>query len=76
MSAGILAIGFVLIAGAFPVGARLTGIATERSIAAVAADEAFAKIQLYGLNSDIHLLYVDPANGLTEGLHFVYPSNR
>ena len=47
MSAGILAIGFVFIAVTFPVGVKLTTISTEKTIAAIAADEAAAKIQLY-----------------------------
>ena len=50
MSAGILAIGFVLIAGAFPVGVKLTALATERTIGMTASSEAFAKIKLYGVD--------------------------
>ncbi len=48
MAAGILAIGFAFIAGMFPVGVRLTAIATEQTIAPIVADEATAKIKLYG----------------------------
>ncbi|MDD5327647.1 MAG: prepilin-type N-terminal cleavage/methylation domain-containing protein [Phycisphaerae bacterium] len=44
---GILSVGMIFIAGVFPVGIHLTTIATERTIAAVAADEAFAKIRIY-----------------------------
>jgi hypothetical protein len=51
IATGILTVGFVLIAGTFPVGIKLTALATERTIGAVAADEAFAKIQLYGFGS-------------------------
>lgn len=47
LSVGILAVGMIFIAGVFPVAIHFTTIATERSIAAVAADEAFAKIRLY-----------------------------
>jgi prepilin-type N-terminal cleavage/methylation domain-containing protein len=47
MAVGILTVGMVLIATMFPVGIYLTGVATERTMAAVVADEAFAKIQLY-----------------------------
>ena len=50
MAAGILGIGFMLILGTFPVGMHFTAKATERSIGSVASDEAFAKIQLYGLD--------------------------
>ena len=52
MSVGILTIGLVFIAGVFPVGIRFTTIAAERTKAAVAADEAFAKIQLYGVDPE------------------------
>jgi prepilin-type N-terminal cleavage/methylation domain-containing protein len=47
---GILAVGMVFIAGVFPVAICFVTIAAERSIAAVAADEAFAKIKLYDVN--------------------------
>ena len=49
LAAGILTIGFVLIAGVLPVGVKLTSMSTERTIAAVVADEAFAKIRLFGI---------------------------
>jgi prepilin-type N-terminal cleavage/methylation domain-containing protein len=47
IAVGILAVGMVFIAGVFPVGIRLTTVATERTVAAVIADEAFAKIKIY-----------------------------
>ncbi|MBN1124242.1 MAG: prepilin-type N-terminal cleavage/methylation domain-containing protein [Sedimentisphaerales bacterium] len=50
MAAGILMLGFLLIAGTFPVGIKLTALATERTIGLVAAKEATAKISLYGVN--------------------------
>jgi hypothetical protein len=50
ISAGILAVGFMLIATVFPVGIHLTAVATERNIGATAADEAFAKLKIYGVN--------------------------
>jgi prepilin-type N-terminal cleavage/methylation domain-containing protein len=49
IATGIMAIGLVMVATIFPVGVKLTTLTTERTIGAVAADEAFAKIQLYGL---------------------------
>jgi hypothetical protein len=49
---GILAVGLMFIAGTFPVGIGLTTVAAERTIAAIAADEAFAKIRLYGVDID------------------------
>jgi prepilin-type N-terminal cleavage/methylation domain-containing protein len=49
IAVGILAVGMTFIAGVFPAGIYLTTIATERTIAAVAADEAFAKIRIYAV---------------------------
>jgi hypothetical protein len=49
LAIGTLAVGMLFIAGVFPVGIHFTTVATERSIAAVVADEAFAKIRLYGI---------------------------
>ena len=49
IATGIMAVGLVMVATIFPVGVKLTTLSTERTIGAVAADEAFAKIQLYGL---------------------------
>ncbi len=46
-----LAIGMLFIAGTFPVAIYFSTIATERTIAAVAADEAFAKVRLYAIGS-------------------------
>jgi hypothetical protein len=53
MAAGILVIGFLLIAGTFPVGVKLTAVATERSIGAIASEEALAKIDLYGIDPNM-----------------------
>ena len=50
IATGILAVGFVIIAGAFSVGVKLTKTATERTIGATVAQEALAKIQLYGID--------------------------
>jgi Tfp pilus assembly protein PilV len=50
LAVGTLAIGMIFIAGTFLAGTYFTTIATERTIAAVAADEAFAKVRLYGLD--------------------------
>jgi len=49
LSVGILAVGMIFIAGVFPVGIHFTTIATERTIAAIVADEAFAKIKIYAV---------------------------
>ena len=48
LAAAIMAIGLMLVAGAFPVGIKLTAVSTERTIGAIAANEAFAKIHLFG----------------------------
>ena len=50
LAVATLAIGMMFISGTFLVGIHFSTIATERTIAAVVADEAFAKIRLYGIN--------------------------
>jgi prepilin-type N-terminal cleavage/methylation domain-containing protein len=45
LAVGILAVGMLFIASAFPVGVYFTTVATERTIAPIVADEAFAKLQ-------------------------------
>ena len=50
LAAGILAVGFMLVATTFPVGIKLTTVATERTISAAAADEALAKMNIYGVD--------------------------
>jgi hypothetical protein len=50
LAVGTLTVGMVFIAGVFPVAIHFTTIATERTIAAVAADEAFAKISFWGVD--------------------------
>ncbi|NIP23161.1 MAG: prepilin-type N-terminal cleavage/methylation domain-containing protein [Phycisphaerae bacterium] len=49
LAIGVITVGMLFIAGAFPVGIHFTTIATERTISAVVANEAFAKIRLYGV---------------------------
>jgi len=46
---GTLAIGMLFVAGTFPVAIYFSTIATERTVAAVVADEAFAKIRLHAI---------------------------
>ena len=60
IATGIMAIGLVMVATIFPVGMKLTGMSAERSVAAVTADEAFAKIQLYGLRDFANWPVTDP----------------
>ena len=51
MAVGILSIGLMLIATMFPAALYLTTVASERTMAAIVADEAFAKIKLFGLQA-------------------------
>ncbi|MBN1787946.1 MAG: prepilin-type N-terminal cleavage/methylation domain-containing protein [Sedimentisphaerales bacterium] len=51
MAVGILSIGMMLIATMFPAAIFLTSVGTERTIASLVADEAFAKIQLFGIGT-------------------------
>ena len=58
MAVGIFSVAMIFIAGAFPVAIHFTTIASEQTIAAVVADEAFAKIRLYGVNpSDANMQF-------------------
>jgi hypothetical protein len=50
LAVGTLAVGMLFIAGVFPVGIHFTTVSTERTTAAIVADEAFAKIKLYDIN--------------------------
>jgi prepilin-type N-terminal cleavage/methylation domain-containing protein len=47
MAAGILVIGFMMIAMVYPVGIKLAASATERTIGLVVAKEAQAKLKIY-----------------------------
>ena len=81
IAVGTLAIGLLFIAGTFVAGIHFSALTTERTIAAVAAEEAFAKIRLYGLDAGDpnlaadkmvwfeNLLAIDPNE-------FAYPSIR
>ena len=53
MATGILALGLAFIAGVFPAGIHYTIISTERTMATVVADEAFAKVRLYGVDVNL-----------------------
>ncbi len=50
MAVGTLAVGMTFIAGTFLTGIYLSTFSTERTIAAVAAEEAFAKMRIFGLD--------------------------
>jgi len=81
LAVGILAIGMIFISGTFLTGIHFATIATERTIAAVAADEAFAKIRLYGVSLTNPNLLVDklvPFEVLNPiaAEEFAYPSTK
>ena len=79
LAVGTLAIGMIFIGGTFLTGIYFATISTERTVAAVAADEAFAKIKLYGINLTDPNLVLDQLTPL-EALNtiadeeFAYPS--
>jgi len=86
LAVGIIAVGMLFIAGVFPVGIHFTTIASERTIAAVVADEAFAKIRLYGVvdfNSPLWPVppgiacadFRDVSYGAVNPVEFAYPSD-
>ena len=52
LAVGTLAVGLLFIGGTFMTGVYFSSVATERTIAASVADEAFAKLQLYRLEPD------------------------
>lgn len=84
LAVGTIAVGMLFIAGVFPVAIHFTTIASERTIAAVVADEAFAKIRLYGV-ADFNSWpvppaiacadFIDVANGVINLDEFSYPSD-
>lgn len=81
LAVGTLAIGMIFIAGTFLTGVYFSTISTERTIAAVVADEAFAKIRLYGINPANSLLATDqlvPFDVLNPipDEEFAYPSTK
>ncbi|MEN6577078.1 MAG: hypothetical protein ABFD90_12100 [Phycisphaerales bacterium] len=59
MAVGTLAIGLTFIAGAFLTGVFLSTFSAERTIAAVTAEEAFAKMQIFGLDPDAPAIRTD-----------------
>jgi type II secretory pathway pseudopilin PulG len=79
LAVGTLAIGMIFIGGTFLTGIYFATVSTERTIAAVVADEAFAKIRVYGVNLTDPNLVVDQLTPL-EALNtiaaeeFAYPS--
>jgi len=81
LAVGTLAIGLMFIAGTFLTGVYFSTTSTEQTIAAVAADEALAKLRIYGLDPNNANLKTDglvPYEQLTTipADEFLYPSTR
>ena len=81
MAVGTLAVGMIFISGTFLTGIHFSTIATERTIAAVVADEAFAKVRIYGIDLTDPNLTVNQQTrfgslSLIPGVEFAYPSTR
>lgn len=81
LAVATLAIGMIFISGTFFTGIHFSTLATERTIAAVVADEAFAKIRLYGFNPSDPNLAMDrltPFETLNPiaADEFLYPSTK
>jgi len=81
LAVATLAVGMVFVGGTYAVGVYYTTVSAERTIAAVVADEAFAKTRLFGLNpNDSDLLtvrmarYEDVCVGTIDPNEFAYPS--
>ena len=81
MAVGVLTVGLLMVAGTFPVGIHLVAISTERTLGAVASDEAFAKIRLYGVdetklnNSPPCKDFYDVSKYTINDDEFLYPSD-
>jgi len=80
MAMGILGVGMLFVAGTFPVAIHFNTVAAERTTAAIAADEAFAKIRVYGIPLfgstecvDFNDLWYQ-AGGQINPAEFAYPS--
>ena len=81
LAVGTLAIGMIFVCGTFITGIYFATVSSERTIAAVAADEAFSKIKLYGINLADPNLVVDqgaPFETLNTiaAEEFAYPSTK
>ena len=81
LAVGTLAIGMIFISGTFLTGIHFSTISTERTIAAVVADEAFAKVRIYGIDlTDPNLAASRQTHfesvSLIPDVEFAYPSTR
>ena len=82
IAVGTLAIGMIFISGTFLTGVYFSTLSTERTIAASVADEAFAKIRLYGIDPAERSLTADQLvrfetlNTTITDDEFAYPSTK
>lgn len=81
LAVATLTIGMTFVSGAFLAGVFISTISSERTIAAVVADEAFAKIRLFGINpadpnlAADRLLAFEALNNIAID-EFAYPSTK
>ena len=81
MAVATLAIGMIFIGGTFFTGVHFATLSTERTIATVAADEAFAKVRVYGINltdpnlATNRLIPFETLNPIASN-EFFYPSEK
>ncbi|OHB72877.1 MAG: hypothetical protein A2Z25_05225 [Planctomycetes bacterium RBG_16_55_9] len=81
LAVGTLAIGMIFIGGTFLTGVYFSTLSTERTIAAAVADEAFAKIRLYGIDpassslATDRLVRFEALNPIADD-EFAYPSTK
>jgi len=88
MAVGTLAIGMIFIGGTFLVAIHLSGVSAEQTTAAVVANEAFAKIRIFGVEMADPNLAVDQQRPFPDQVkplfslrpvnpdEFAYPSTR
>jgi prepilin-type N-terminal cleavage/methylation domain-containing protein len=81
MAAGILSVGIMLVATMFPAAIYLTTVASEKTFAAIVADQAFAKMRLYGIKTvsdpnqtKIFRRYWEDMNDVIDFEEYTYPS--
>jgi prepilin-type N-terminal cleavage/methylation domain-containing protein len=79
LAVAILAVGMLFVGGTFALAIHFSTLSTERTIAAVVAEEAVAKIRLYGFQGDPNSVAQTLYESLTPSLpkeEFLYPSTR
>ncbi len=86
LAVGTLAVGLMFISGTFLTGVFFATTSTERTVAAVAAEEALAKMRIYGLDpnalglrTDTQILYTRSRSTRSVSMpaeEYLYPSTR